>query len=329
MFSSNLYYDATHFPASSNQDGEVSKPLPSVSSSLPLQHKSLPLQDKYLHGKHKRSKHRAADDGLASPEVIAKNFSHHAKHYDAVANIQHQIAQDTLQQLALNANDTVLDIGCGTGRHTAYLSARSAVSVGVDIAPGMLRVAQQRDKKSHFVLADAQRLPFNANTFSKVFSSMALQWCDNPKQVIKELYRVTQPNGQLVLSIMVDGSFSQLRQACRRAGLAMHVNQQASAEDWQMALDNVADEITSVSASFFTVVRTQVIRYDDYFDDIWSLLRSIKQVGAGGINGKSTPKQANSSFSRSDIQRLAACYPKDSEGGMPLSYQVLRLELNK
>src|SRR5260370_42244114 len=34
-----------------------------------------------------------------------------------------------------------LDAACGTGRHAAYLAARSHVVTGVDISPGMLAVA--------------------------------------------------------------------------------------------------------------------------------------------------------------------------------------------
>jgi SAM-dependent methyltransferase len=49
-----------------------------------------------------------------------------------------------VEHARLPAGGTILDVGCGTGRHSVPLAARGYRVTGVDLSPGMLAVAEKR-----------------------------------------------------------------------------------------------------------------------------------------------------------------------------------------
>lgn len=64
------------------------------------------------------------------------------------------------EELKLTSGASVLDLGCGTGRHSIELARRGYQLTGVDISPGMLAVARQNAEKAgvsiNFVESPAQ-----------------------------------------------------------------------------------------------------------------------------------------------------------------------------
>ncbi|QJR79799.1 methyltransferase domain-containing protein [Alteromonas pelagimontana] len=252
-------------------------------------------------------------------KTVARQFSQAASRYNQIAEIQQVIAQHALKKLRFCASGKLLDIGCGTGRHTAELVAKGISAVGVDIAPGMIDYARTQYPHIHFFVADACTLPFADGSFSQVFSSMALQWSHSPTQALAEIYRVLQPAGRAVLAIMVDGSFAELDDARARCGLPITTNPQLSQGCW----------ITAAKTAGFTQVHSRQQAFTDHFDHILPLLRSIKSVGAGALTHK---VNGNKSLSRQDLAALNGNYHRISfkdEEVLPLTYQVLQLRLEK
>jgi malonyl-CoA O-methyltransferase len=79
---------------------------------------------------------------------VAQSFSAAAEHYDDVAVLQRQTADELLDRLSYITIEpqTILDLGAGTGRNLALLQKRypHAQLVAVDIAPQMLKQAEKR-----------------------------------------------------------------------------------------------------------------------------------------------------------------------------------------
>lgn len=99
---------------------------------------------------------------------MAKNaaeelFSHNARHYDEAAFTRNTEAEVDfiLTTFALPAGSTVLDMGCGTGRHAVALARRGYHVIGVDIAAGMLAEARKAADAAgvmvEWIMADATR----------------------------------------------------------------------------------------------------------------------------------------------------------------------------
>lgn len=100
----------------------------------------------------------------------------------------------------------VLDVGCGTGLYTADLAAVGALVTGVDISPEMLAIARERTKqygeKVIFCQADAALLPFASGAFDMAISITALEFFQDPRACLAEMYRVLKPGGWLVAATL-------------------------------------------------------------------------------------------------------------------------------
>jgi len=99
------------------------------------------------------------------------------------------------------AGKRVLDLACGTGRHTARLVKAGARVTAVDFSMGMLAEARKRvgDTVS-FIEADFTRnLPVFAE-HDLVVCALALEHVRDLKPVFAEMARVMRPGGVLVVS---------------------------------------------------------------------------------------------------------------------------------
>jgi SAM-dependent methyltransferase len=90
----------------------------------------------------------------------------------------------------------LLDVGCGTGAHTAALAERDWDVVGVDISEDLLERARSRGV--HVVNADAASLPFEDESFDAVVSMWTHTDVDDFGEVVREIRRVLRPSGAFV-----------------------------------------------------------------------------------------------------------------------------------
>lgn len=95
----------------------------------------------------------------------------------------------------------VVDVGCGTGRLLAQLTAAGAVVVGVDSDPAMLAVAATRSR-GRLVCADAQRLPLADASVQAAVTVATLEFTADPARVLAEMARVVGPGGRLVAAVL-------------------------------------------------------------------------------------------------------------------------------
>jgi len=110
----------------------------------------------------------------------------------------------TIESLNPGNGDTILEIGPGNGSHVKdIIKAGSAVIYhGIDISPTMINEAQKLNaglKHVSFHLSDGTSIPFENNTFDRIFTTNTIYFWKSPKAYIKEIARVLKPGG--VLSI--------------------------------------------------------------------------------------------------------------------------------
>ena len=91
---------------------------------------------------------------------------------------------------------SLLDVGCGTGVHTAGFAADGWSVTGVDISRDMLRRARQRGLE--VLEADASALPFEPNSFDAVVSLFTHTDVDDFAAVAREVARVARPGAPFV-----------------------------------------------------------------------------------------------------------------------------------
>lgn len=102
-----------------------------------------------------------------------------------------------------------LDIGCGFGRWTRWLTQRGADAVGVDPTEGMLAAARRASPTTiEYHKMSATALDFPADAFDLVTSITVIQHLKPREQesAIAELARVLKPGGVAVLLDLIDTS---------------------------------------------------------------------------------------------------------------------------
>lgn len=100
--------------------------------------------------------------------------------------------------------EKILDAGSGTGIFTREFIVPGADVVGLDISWAMLRWAQTRNEafSCRMVTADMTLLPFADGVFDKTVSVTALEFIEDAKRAVAELFRVTKPGGIVVVATL-------------------------------------------------------------------------------------------------------------------------------
>lgn len=258
-------------------------------------------------------------------ERVAHAFSRAAGQYQCLASAQQAMGEILWAALperlgthrAGNVNGQVLDLGCGPGHWSARLAGRygtHARVTGLDLAPGMLEVAQ-RQHGDHIVwlCADAQALPLADASQDLVVSNLAIQWCPDLDAVLSEVYRVLRPGGRALINTLAPGTLSEVRHAWSRPGRPAAMLEFRSRERHLAAARLVGFSHVTVNA------RTQRFHYPD----MRAVMASIKGVGA-------QTARPGAGLTRRDLARANHRYEALREpAGLPVSYRLLTLALTR
>jgi len=129
--------------------------------------------------------------------------------YDLTARIyderyaEEQVAKYQAALKHLDINDSVIDVGCGTGLFFNHVVADAQTVVGVDISRSLLLQAKERARaffNVHLVQADADHLPFRDACFNVVLAFTLLQNMPKPLETLSELRRSAKRGAHVVVS---------------------------------------------------------------------------------------------------------------------------------
>ena len=113
-------------------------------------------------------------------------------------------AELMLDLLKPKQGEIILDAGCGTGIFTTDILSSGSQVIGLDISLSMLIQAKKKLKEYPFwiILADMLNLPFPGSSFDKVVSVTALEFVEDAKGAIGELFRITKRGGCIVVATL-------------------------------------------------------------------------------------------------------------------------------
>lgn len=257
--------------------------------------------------------------GLPDKRQVAASFSRAAASYDSVAELQRDVGSQLLCRLP---DDFVpgrwLDLGCGTGHFSRALGERFPASHGValDIAEGMLKHARPLGGATHFIAGDAERLPLQDSTCDLIYSSLAVQWCEDFASVLGEARRVLKPGGVFAFASLCVGTLFELRDSWRQVDGMVHVNRFREFAVYQRLC--AASGLQAISLE----TRPHVLHYPD----VRSLTHELKALGAHNLN----PGRPTGLTGRARMQGLLQAYERFRQPqGLPATYQVVYGVLQK
>ncbi len=137
--------------------------------------------------------------GVLEDKARARTFYKYlSKVYDRVNPFvwNEAMRDEALELLDLDDGDRVLDVGCGTGFGTEGLLRYTDDVYGLDQSRHQLAKAREKLGKHDpvaFHYGDAERLPFEDDTFDAVWSSGSIEYWPNPVEGLREIRRVLKP----------------------------------------------------------------------------------------------------------------------------------------
>ena len=141
--------------------------------------------------------------------------------YHRVSNPHLEWGLPVLERLPLAGDETVLDIGCGTGRLTEKLLDRlpRGRAIGIDISANMLAVAREYLRPTfasriQLVFADAAALPFDACA-DAVFSTATFHWVLDHARLFRSIHAALRPGGRLVAQCGGGPNLARVKGQCR------------------------------------------------------------------------------------------------------------------
>ena len=113
-----------------------------------------------------------------------------------------EMRTEALDLLDIEEGDRILDVGCGTGFATEGLLERTENVYGLDQSVHQMEKAWQKFGKRdrvRFYRGDAERLPFENDTFDIVWSSGSIEYWPDPVAALVECRRIAKPGGQVLI----------------------------------------------------------------------------------------------------------------------------------
>ena len=142
--------------------------------------------------------------------------------YDQKHGFVAQLGAGVVELLNPQANETILDLGCGTGHLTNQLAAKSSHVVGLDPSIEMLDAARENYPDMDFRAADARDFAF-VERFDAVFTNAVLHWIPDPLAVANNVFAHLKSGGRFVGEFGGAGNVAQLHgaldEAARSRGL--------------------------------------------------------------------------------------------------------------
>jgi len=131
--------------------------------------------------------------------------------------------QQILDQIINYGGSNFLDVGCGNGSFECSIEDHIENYVGIDISSRAIQIAKQSSKKGMFLIGSACALPIRNGSNNLILCSEVLEHIPDYWMAVKEISRVLQADGHLILttpnymnpSVLLTSLYARLRGVSR------------------------------------------------------------------------------------------------------------------
>lgn len=134
-------------------------------------------------------------------EQARESYNSISRWYDLFTGSEKKFTDIGLRLLDVQPNESVLEIGCGTGHALREFVPVGGQVIAIDLSEKMLKIARRKIKSKRVGLCQADGLftPFPNGQFDSVFISFTLELFDTPEipKVLSEIQRILKKDGKL------------------------------------------------------------------------------------------------------------------------------------
>ena len=186
------------------------------------------------------------DATRATYDAVARDYARIVTGLDAEGPLDRAMLAD----FADRVDGPVADVGCGTGRLTAYLAGLGIDVVGIDLSPGMIEVARQTYPTLRLEVGSMTALDLADGAVAGVLAwySIIHTPLGGLPAVMSELHRVLTPGGHLLLGFQAGHD--------EHRAMTHAYGHEVSCDAWLHAPDTV----TGILAAAGLVVEARLVR---------------------------------------------------------------------
>ncbi|TMI22309.1 methyltransferase domain-containing protein [Candidatus Bathyarchaeota archaeon] len=124
-----------------------------------------------------------------------------------------EVRDAVLNAARISPDDTVLDVGAGTGFLTEAASMIARKVIALDFSRGMSdeAIAKLGKGKVEFRIGNVERMQLPDSSVNVVIGNMVLHHCPHPKAAVAEMSRVLKPGGRIAFSDLQEHTYEWLR----------------------------------------------------------------------------------------------------------------------
>ncbi len=120
--------------------------------------------------------------------------------YNTKHHFVYKYGEDVVKWFDPKEDESILDVGCGTGQLTNEIKKFGTVVTGIDASFEMIEKAKQNFPDINFLVVDATDFSF-IEKFDAVFSNATLHWINEQQKAIDCIYKNLKPGGRFVFEM--------------------------------------------------------------------------------------------------------------------------------
>jgi ubiquinone/menaquinone biosynthesis C-methylase UbiE len=135
---------------------------------------------------------------------IQNAYNEWSQTYDTDLNLTRDLDQQVMEEELADLHfNSILEIGCGTGKNTAFLAQIGARVHALDFSQGMIEKAREKVKAENvrFSMADlTQKWPCDDQAYDLIVCNLVLEHIEDLSFIFSEGFRVLEPGGKFLIN---------------------------------------------------------------------------------------------------------------------------------
>jgi malonyl-CoA O-methyltransferase len=134
---------------------------------------------------------------------IQQAYNEWSQTYDSDRNLTRDLDHQILREVLANCQlDSILELGCGTGKNTVVLAQLGRGVHALDFSEGMIAKAREKVSADHVIFSVAdltQRWPCDDSAYDLIACNLVLEHIEDLSFIFSEVSRVLVPGGQFLV----------------------------------------------------------------------------------------------------------------------------------